>query len=283
MEKYVRKLQLEEIKIMKEIDRICKENNIEYFLCNGSLIGAIRHKGFIPWDDDIDIAMTRKNYNKFIKVCPKVIREPFFIDCYQTNKKYCLSYAKVKIKGTLYVEQKNHDFYDDKSSIWLDVFPLDGCKEPLSKMHLFQYKVYNYITTLITIKNGSNYYQNSKIKKHIYHTILKIVPLRFMVWLLNIVISHYDENKVKYLTSFSTVYGLKKETFEKQKITEYIDVDFENEKFKGLKNYDYYLNQIYGNYMELPPKEKRKNHKPYIVKFSDGEELKFDLKRENNK
>ena len=69
MEKYVRKLQLVELEILKEINRICKNNNINYFLSGGTLLGSIRHKGFIPWDDDIDIAMTRKNYNIFIKTC----------------------------------------------------------------------------------------------------------------------------------------------------------------------------------------------------------------------
>ena len=277
MEKYVRKLQLIELEILKEVDKICKKNNIDYFLCGGTLLGAIRHKGFIPWDDDIDIAMTRKNYHKFIKVCQEQLDDKYFLDCYEANKKCCFSYAKVKMKGTLYVEQKNHDFYDDKSGIWIDIFPLDGCKYPMDKMHRFQYKIYGYITTLITIKNGSNYYQNSKVKKKIYGTILKIVPMKFMVWLLNKIICHYDEDKVDYLTAFSTVYNLEKDTFEKKKLLPYSKVAFEDKQFSGLKNYDYYLSKMYGDYMQLPPKEKRVNHSPYIVKFPDGEELKFEL------
>ena len=173
MDKYVRKLQLTELDILKEIDRICKKNNIDYTLYGGSLLGAIRHKGFIPWDDDIDVAMTRKNYNKFIKACKYDLGDKFFFDSYETNKKYALFYGKVKLKNTLFVEKKNYDNYDETSSIWVDIFPLDAVTGRMDKNQKFQYKLFGYITTLITIKNGSNYYQNSKIKKKIY--LLKTV------------------------------------------------------------------------------------------------------------
>ena len=278
MEKYVRKLQLVEIEILKEIDRICKKYNIKYFLCNGSLIGAIRHKGFIPWDDDIDIAMTRKNYDRFIKISKDELKNKFFLDCYEINKKCNFSYAKVKCKETIFVEEKNASSYTSSDAIWLDIFPLDGCNHPLSKEHKRQYKIYNYITTLIPIKNDFNYYKNLEINKKIYNKLLKIIPIKFMRWLLKKTISHYDEDKVDYLTSFSTVYGIDKETFKKSIVTNYQNVEFEKQKFMGLVNYDEYLTQIYGNYMKLPPKEKRVNHKPYIIRFSDGEEFHFDAK-----
>ena len=277
MEKYVRKVQLIELEILKEVDRICKKNDIKYFLCNGTLIGAIRHKGFIPWDDDIDLVMTRKNYKKFIKACKKDLKDKYLIDCYETNKKWCHPFIKIKKKNTLYVEARDYNTYDENSGIWVDIFPIDGCKKPLGKFHLFQYKMYSYITTLITIKNGSNYYKNSKVKKKIYQTILKIVPMKFMVWLLYLFICHYDEDKVDYLTQFTTVYGLNKETFKKELVCNYMPVTFEDGKFSGLKNYDEYLRQIYGDYMKLPPKEKRVNHNPYLVRFEDGEEYKFEL------
>lgn len=277
MEKYVRKLQLVELEILEEIDRICKKNNIDYFISGGTLLGAIRHKGFIPWDDDIDIAMSRKNYNKFTKACLKDLDEKYIIDNYKTNKKCCFSFTKIKKKGTLYVESRDYNTYDENSGIWVDVFPLDGVKKPMSKFHQRQRKIWEYITTLITIKNGSNYYKNSKLKKKIYGTLLKLVPIRLMHFILDKVLAFHDEDKVDFLCSFSTVYNIEKDTFEKSKLLPYEEINFEKKLVMGIKGYDYYLKKMYSDYMKLPPKEKRVNHNPYLIKFEDGEELKFEL------
>lgn len=277
MDKYVRKLQLVELEILEEIDRICKNNNIDYFISGGTLLGAIRHKGFIPWDDDIDIAMTRKNYNKFTAACLKELNNKYIIDNYRTNKKCCLSYTKIKKKNTMFVEHKNKNNYSEKDGIWVDVFPLDAVKKKMSKFHKFQKRLFDYLYTLITIKNGSNYYQNSDTKKKIYGIILKIVPVKFMVLLLEKVIGFYDEDKVNYLCSFSTVYDIEKDTFDKRELFPYKKIIFEKQQVMGIEGYDYYLSQMYGDYMKLPPKEKQVNHRPYLIKFEDGEEIKFEI------
>ena len=276
MEKYVRKLQLVELEILKEINRICKNNNINYFLSGGTLLGSIRHKGFIPWDDDIDIAMTRKNYNKFIEACKKELDDKYFIDCYKTNKKCYIPFIKIKKKNTLYVENKYFDNYNEQNCIWVDVFPLDGARKKEDKITFRQHKISKYISTLITIKNGSNYYKNSMIKKKIYGFFLKFVPMKFMSFLYDKTLSWFDEDKVDYLVSFCTVYTLKQDTFNKKKLLPYNDVEFEGEKFMGIKGYDYYLTQMYGDYMTLPPKDQRNGHHPYLIKFEDGEEIKFE-------
>lgn len=277
MDKYVRKLQLVELEILEEIDRICKKNNIDYSICGGTLLGAIRHKGFIPWDDDIDIMMTRKNYNKFTDACLRELDNKYIIDNYRTNKKCCFPFTKIKKKGTLYVESRDYNTYDENSGIWVDIFPLDGVKEPMSNFQKKQRRIWKYITTLITIKNGSNYYKNSKIKKKIYGTILKLVPIRFMHFTLEKILTFYSEDKVNYLCSFSTVYNIEKDTFDKRKLLPYKKIIFEKKEFMGIEGYDYYLSKMYGDYMKLPPKEKRVNHSPYMIKFEDGEILKFEL------
>ena len=276
MDKYVRKLQLIELSILDEIDRVCRKNKIDYFICGGTLLGSIRHKGFIPWDDDIDILMTRKNYRKFTSACKKDLNDKYFIDCYQTNKKCCFPYIKIKEKNTLYVERKNASCYDDKSCIWVDIFPLDAVWAPLDKKQLRHNKIFSYVTTLITIKNGSNFYQNSAVKKKIYGFILKFVPMKLLVYVLDKAIASVDEDKADYFTSFCSSYGIFKETYEKDKLFPYNEMEFEGKKYMGISGYDYLLKKIYGDYMKLPPIEKRVNHKPYIVKFPDGEELHFD-------
>ena len=277
MDKYVRKLQLVELEILEEVDRICKKNNIDYFLNGGTLLGAVRHKGFIPWDDDIDVTMTRKNYNKFIEACLKDLNSKYIIDNYKTNKKCCFSFTKIKKKGTLYVESRDYNTYDENSGIWVDVFPLDGQPKPMSIIMRIQNRLCMFLRTAITIKNNSNHYNKSKIRKKIYRILLTPIPVKFMSYLLEKIISIYDEDKVQYLSSFSTVYSLSKETFEKSKLFPYKDIEFEGRKFMGIAGYDYYLEKMYGDYMKLPPKDKRVNHHPYLIKFEDGEEIQFQL------
>lgn len=125
----VRMLQLKLLELMKEIDRVCKKNNIEYFLAGGSCLGAIRHKGFIPWDDDMDIAMSRKEYKKFIKALEKDLGDDFVFHCYEKSKKYPVTWPamKIRMKNT-YIREMNvllPNTCKDCDGIFIDVFIYD--------------------------------------------------------------------------------------------------------------------------------------------------------------
>ena len=125
----VRMLQLNLLTMMKEIDRICKKNNIDYFLAGGSCLGAIRHAGFIPWDDDMDIAMSREEYQKFIKALEKDLDDKYIFQCYEKNKKYPVYWPamKIRIKNT-YIRETNKFLpnpCEDSDGIFIDVFIYD--------------------------------------------------------------------------------------------------------------------------------------------------------------
>ena len=117
-------LQKCQLEILKEFIRICKDNNLQYYLVGGTCLGAVRHKGFIPWDDDIDVAMPRDDYDKFITLQDQM-KKPYFIQTYKSDKNYIYNFAKVRDSSTTFVEnffacsQMNH-------GVWIDVFPLDG-------------------------------------------------------------------------------------------------------------------------------------------------------------
>ena len=113
-----------ELKILKEIIRICKKENIEYFLIGGSALGAIRHEGFIPWDDDIDVGMTRENYDNFLKVAEQYLGEEFYLQSPSFDRQSPYSYSKLMLKGTLFLEYAQRNL-KTQSGIYVDIFPFD--------------------------------------------------------------------------------------------------------------------------------------------------------------
>lgn len=124
----LRKLQLVELEIANEIKRVCVENNIKYFLESGTLLGAVRHGGFIPWDDDMDIGMMRDEYEKFLKIAPEKLSSEFILQTWKNEKDYSLTFAKVRKLDTIFLE---YEFKDSSmhNGIWVDIFPYDSVPE----------------------------------------------------------------------------------------------------------------------------------------------------------
>lgn len=117
-------LQKCELEILKEFDRVCKMNNLNYSLGSGTMLGAVRHKGFIPWDDDIDVLMPANDYKKFCKIAPKAFSEKFFLQTSYTDSWYA-SFSKVRMNGTTAIEKgfENCRFHQ---GVWIDIFPIVG-------------------------------------------------------------------------------------------------------------------------------------------------------------
>ena len=129
----LRKVQLTELEILEKIDEICKKNNINYFLIGGTLLGDVRHKGFIPWDDDIDIGMLREDYEKFINVCLKngALGKDYYLHCNESDDDYFIPFIKVKKNNTTFAE-KNIENINTHKGIFLDIFPYDNVPKPHS-------------------------------------------------------------------------------------------------------------------------------------------------------
>jgi lipopolysaccharide cholinephosphotransferase len=263
----LKRLHETEVEILDEVVRICEKYNLTYFFNGGTLLGAIRHKGFIPWDDDLDIGMPRKDYDKFIELCATELDSKYMLDNKDTNRKYYLNFAKIRKKNTIF-EQDFQVNYDGPKGIWLDIFPYDNAKSVTSKKVYIQSKLNKTIFSLLHYKN--KFFLNNKklILKKIIRVILKPISNTCLLNLQDKIL-RWNEKKeeYKFFVSLSTTYDYRTELIEKDKYLPTIKMEFEGKMYNVPKEYDYILTKIYGDYMKLPPKEKRVTHNPIRLQF----------------
>ena len=267
----LRKLHEVLLKLLSEVNRICEKYNITYFATGGTAIGAVRHKGFIPWDDDLDIGMTRDNYEKFLKVCKDELSDQFFILNYETNKNYYAYFSKLCIRGTTFVESETtHLKYDH--CVFLDIFPYDNVPNDLKQRNKF-YKKINISYQLYKCKSlwkvsnlaGKKQKLIGSFARPIIHILLLPIPKKSLYNHLNNLIQSYNNTNCCYITTLGHDINL----VEKKNSEDIITVPFENISIHMFRNYDSWLRQQYGDYMSLPPVNKRQNHCPSVLKFGD--------------
>lgn len=249
------------LEIAKEIKRVCNENGIHYFLDSGSLLGAVRHLGFIPWDDDMDIGMLRDDYEKFLKIAPKKLNEHFLLQTWENDIGYGLPFAKVQLKNTTYLEN-NAESVDCYHGIYVDIFPYDNFPDIPDKQQGEKLNLYKMLMKAKCKYKPWKQYENINIKKFIGYIPLRIVAVfinkKDLIRRYNMIAEKYNNQHTKYMFSQGIEqYGdwiIPSEVL--KNMTSY---NFENIQFSGPVDYKTYLTQAYGNYMELPPKEQREN------------------------
>ena len=155
-EKEIEKLKEVEFELLCEFDRVCRKNNLTYFLFGGSLLGAVRHGGFIPWDDDIDVVMPREDLNKLEKISHKVFDNKYFFQSSETEKGYPLMVAKLRKNGTIFEELAMTETQSHKG-IFIDVFPLDKLDVSNEKKIHIRCKLIAFLNTIISYNCGYDY------------------------------------------------------------------------------------------------------------------------------
>lgn len=264
-----------ELMILKELDCICRRNGITYFLAYGTLLGAVRHKGFIPWDDDIDVCMSYKDYKKFERVCERELGDDYFLQTEQSDPESKLSYFKLRKNSTTFIVDYLAD-RDINHGINIDIYPLYNVpdNEFKRKLQLINTAIY------LLLQAGQIPKHHGTIAKIISGIVLTVLPGRFG----KKVKKHCHCNMAKYekvntrrkAMLFGNMSYCKK-TYDAKVFEQTVLLEFEGDMFSAPSGYNDYLTSFYGDYMKLPPLEEQGTKLDHLVKI-DTEKPYLDYK-----
>ncbi len=270
------KIQKIEKEILKEFHEVCEKNNLDYFMCGGSAIGIVRHGGFIPWDDDIDVGMSRKDYDKFLEIAERDYSDKYTIINAETNKAFPLMNTRWGLNGTKYITEDLAKI-EGEFGIFLDIFCFDNIPDDNRIMKIQTTKAWFFgkLMVLSGVPKPVLYIKGKK--KYIFravfllgHYFLKVLGLKpaFFYKIIKKYMLQYKDIKTERMAYM----------FDPQRYTSIVNkkdiYPIKENYFSGLKvkvpnRIEEYLERRYGDYMKMPPVDQRHNHPPYILDFGD--------------
>lgn len=251
------------LEITKEVIEICDKEKIKYYMIGGTFLGAVRHNGFIPWDDDIDLAMIRRDYERFLKIIEEKLPDNLKLLHYKNNKSIQNHFLKIIDKDNYVIEEVGENKFVE-NNMFIDIFPLDSIPDNKLQRIIFEMitKLKLFKVRLAKLNDKKDFESNNKVKKFLFN-INKFFGFSRLLNQYNVIVE-FDKYICKYSNmttkSISNVLGgngIFKETFNREEFIEDKIYDFDGLKLNGSKNYDLILRKMYGNYLELPPVEKR--------------------------
>lgn len=255
----LRKLQLAELPALKEVDRICRENNIKYIIDAGTLLGAVRHGGFIPWDDDVDIRMLRTDYDKFCEVCEKQLDKRFFLQTYKTDPYFRWTYARILINGTKYM-RVGHEHQKARNGIFIDIFPDDNLPEKgfgrweCTMLSLLCRKI---LYSEVGMKSAPS------AAKRLGFTILNTIPKQWAHRQMEYLSRKYRNSNTRLVRCFGWGSEVETRGFLKEWLQDISEIEFEGIRvFCPLNTHNYLVFSFDEEYMKLPPINERKAGHP---------------------
>lgn len=266
----LKKLQDTEYGILCVVDDFCKKHGIAYSLYAGTALGGVRHGGFIPWDDDIDIAMTRSEFDRFCKAWEAEPVKGYYLESILTDDRCGACHAKVRKDGTLFLSEGQRE-NRGHHGIWVDIFPMDKIATD-RKIHAKKYRVGRKIVLLT--RANADIRENDSLAKKAVRIVFRMIPRTVrnkMIrnshrWLLE----HMEDgvNGGYEWKSMSTLDSIREVFFLPNLVSGYTTIAFEGRKFPIFENYEDMLRCTYGDYMQLPPESERVcKHNPVKIKF----------------
>lgn len=264
-DKNLRKLQLAELEMLIELDRICRKYNINYIIDAGTLLGAVRHGGFIPWDDDIDVRMLRKDYEKFCRVCKKKLDDRYFLQNHKTDDGYRWGYARILKKGTVYI-RKDHEELKSKNGVFIDIFPSDDIPEKGIGYHFCN--AFSWLCRKMLYSELGKIHA-SKLSSRIGFAFLDIFPKKWAHNGYDFMRIMFKDDKSKKVRCFG--WGSSEETigYQREWFQNTRDIRFEGIVVKApVKTHEFLVHSYGDDYMTPPPEnERRPRHTAVYIKL----------------
>lgn len=253
--------------ILDAFVQICAENSLRYYLVAGTLLGAVRHQGPIPWDDDIDVAMPRQDYEKFKAIMLKrPPEEEFHIHCFENDPKFRLFLLRLNKKGTIYSLHHESNVALRFKELWIDIFPLDDAPSAENKAYQFRGRLIAILKRMANNKVRESGRELST-KGRLLHGLLAVIPyLWIRNWAENLMRRDEGKNKGNYV-GWASHYDFRKQTMPKSWYEPPCEVNYSGKMYLAPGKWKEMLEQLYGDYMQLPPEEKRVGHVPAHVKL----------------
>ena len=278
----LKKLQGVLFEIMDDTVKLCEKHNLTYFLAGGTALGAIRHKGFIPWDDDIDLIMPREDYEKFIKIAIDELDDKYFLDYYKTNKHYYKHHLTIRKNNTLF----GSDGYEKRvakgihQGIYLDILPIDYVKSRYSKKTFLHVVLIRAVEYAIRFRNHMHRFRTLKYK--LITVPLSLLPSRCLQKLMYKMCTKDNKKKRDYLIEYCAIkHNYRNVIYDYDVVFPAKKATFCGKEYNVFHDVDKYLTQVYGDYMKLPEEDQRVAHSPQAIDFDHG--FSYNTREEYNK
>ena len=254
----IKALQNRLLGILLAFDKVCSEHGLRYCICGGTMIGAVRHKGFIPWDDDLDVSMPRPGYEKPIKHASEWLPEPLEFVCAENDPDYPLPFGKIQDASTTLIERP-HLYY--LGGCYIDIFPFDGFADN-KLVRWWQCAKYAYCRKCLYLVHRDPYKHGRGLSSWAPLLARKMYSMQGLQKRIRKILLSNNYADAEYASSYTDGY---KKAFPKEICDHYGPFEFEGHIVQGIKNYDPYLKVMYGDYMKIPPEEKRIQHNFYHI------------------